>query len=88
MDIIEFKIPTKIIFGANSLDSLSEVIKKYGGRVIIATDGNSFNQIGLIDQIVNKLNDNFINSMVYDIRAVHSHNRKILRYLSRLQKLL
>lgn len=65
MDIIEFKIPTKIIFGANSLDSLSEVIKKYGGRVIIATDGNSFNQIGLIDQIVNKLNDNFINSMVY-----------------------
>ncbi len=65
MNTIEFKIPTKIIFGANSLDSLSDNIKKYGGRTIIVTDGNSFNQIGLIDQIVNKLNENFINAMVY-----------------------
>lgn len=65
MNIIEFKIPTKIIFGVNSLDSLSDNIKKYGGRAIVVTDGNSFNQIGLIDQIVNKLNENFINVMVY-----------------------
>ena len=62
MDIIEFKIPTKIIFGANSLDSLTDIIKKYGGRAIIVTDGSSFNQIGLIDRIVGKLNENFINT--------------------------
>lgn len=65
MNIIEFKIPTKITFGANSLDSLHDNIKKYGGRTVIVTDGNSFNQIGLIDKIVNKLNENFINAMVY-----------------------
>ena len=65
MDIIEFKIPTKIIFGANSLNALSGTIKQYGGRAIIVTDGSSFNQIGLVDQIVSKLKDDFINTIVY-----------------------
>lgn len=65
MNTIEFKIPTRIIFGANSLDSLPDAIKKYGGRAIIVTDGDSFNQIGIIDRITSKLNDNFINAMVY-----------------------
>ena len=72
MDIIEFKIPTKITFGANSLDSLTDIIKKYGGRAIIVTDGSSFNQVGLIDRIVGKLNENFINTMVYS--EVSSNN--------------
>ncbi len=65
MSVIEFKLPTKIIFGANSLDSLSKTIKQYGSRAVIVTDGGSFNQIGLIDQIVKKLNDDFINVIVY-----------------------
>ncbi|ASJ21181.1 iron-containing alcohol dehydrogenase [Brachyspira hampsonii] len=65
MAIIEFNIPTKITFGVDSLDCLSDTIKKYGGRTVLVTDGASFNQTGLIDQIVNKLNDNFINVMVY-----------------------
>ncbi|WP_300370430.1 iron-containing alcohol dehydrogenase [Brachyspira sp.] len=65
MAIIEFNIPTKITFGVDSLDCLSDTIKKYGGRTVLVTDGASFNQTGLIDQIVNKLNDKFINVMVY-----------------------
>lgn len=65
MAIIEFNIPTKITFGVDSLDCLPDAIKKYGGRTVLVTDGASFNQTGLIDQIVNKLNDNFINVMVY-----------------------
>ena len=65
MSVIEFKLPTKIIFGENSIDSLSQTIKQYGSRTVIVTDGGSFNQIGLIDQIVKKLNDEFINVMVY-----------------------
>ncbi|MDA0063616.1 iron-containing alcohol dehydrogenase [Brachyspira hyodysenteriae] len=65
MAIIEFNIPTKITFGVDSLDCLPDAIKKYGGRTVLVTDVASFNQTGLIDQIVNKLNDNFINVMVY-----------------------
>ncbi|MEI0558417.1 iron-containing alcohol dehydrogenase [Brachyspira intermedia] len=65
MAIIEFNIPTKITFGVDSLDCLADTIKKYGGRTVLVTDGASFNQTGLIDQIVNKLNDSFINVMVY-----------------------
>lgn len=65
MAIIEFNIPTKITFGVDSLDCLPDTIKKYGGRTVLVTDGASFNQTGLIDQIVNKLNDSFINVMVY-----------------------
>ncbi|WP_304332060.1 iron-containing alcohol dehydrogenase [Brachyspira innocens] len=65
MAIIEFNIPTKITFGIDSLDCLADTIKKYGGRTVLVTDGASFNQTGLIDQIVNKLNEKFINVMVY-----------------------
>ncbi|MEI0749568.1 iron-containing alcohol dehydrogenase [Brachyspira pulli] len=65
MAIIEFNIPTKITFGVDSLDCLADTIKKYGGRTVLVTDGASFNQTGLIDQVVNKLNDKFINVMVY-----------------------
>ena len=65
MAIIEFNIPTKITFGVDSLDCLAYTIKKYGGRTVLVTDGASFNQTGLIDQVVNKLNDKFINVMVY-----------------------
>ncbi len=55
MAIIEFNIPTKITLGVDSLDCLADTIKKYGGRTVLVTDGSSFNQTGLIDQIVNKL---------------------------------
>ena len=65
MAIIEFNIPTKITFGVDSRDCLAETVKKYGGRTVLVTDGGSFNQTGLVDQIINKLNDNFINVMVY-----------------------
>ncbi|WP_295158727.1 iron-containing alcohol dehydrogenase [uncultured Brachyspira sp.] len=65
MAIIEFNIPTKITFGVDSLECLADTIKKYGGRTVLVTDGTSFNQTGLIDQIVNKLNDKLINVMVY-----------------------
>ena len=58
MAIIEFKLPTKIKFGVDSIECLHDTIKQYGGRVVIVTDGNSFNQIGVIDKIVSKLEDN------------------------------
>lgn len=65
MAIIEFKLPTKIKFGVDSIECLHDTIKQYGGRVVIVTDGNSFNQIGVIDKIVSKLEDNLMNVMVY-----------------------
>ena len=65
MAIIEFKLPTRIKFGIDSIECLHDTIKQYGGRVVVVTDGNSFNQIGVIDRIVSKLEDNLMNVMVY-----------------------
>lgn len=65
MAIIELNIPTKITFGIDSLGFLADTIKNYGGRTVLVTDGSSFNQTGLIDQIVKNLEDKLINVMVY-----------------------
>lgn len=65
MAIIEFNIPSKITFGEDSLVQISNSVRKYGGRAVIITDGSSFNQTGLIEQITDNLHSNFINVMTY-----------------------
>lgn len=64
--IMEFNIPSKIIFGNDSLfTKLASVIKKYGGRAVLITDGKSFSNTGIVEEIVEYLNLNFINVIVY-----------------------
>lgn len=65
MAIIEFNIPNKITFGNDTIIQISNCVKKYGGRAVIVTNGESFNQTGIIEQITDNLHSNFINVMTY-----------------------
>lgn len=64
--IMEFNIPSKIVFGNDALFTrLASIVKKYGGRTVLITDGKSFSDTGIIEEIVEYLNSNFINVIVF-----------------------
>ncbi len=65
MSIVEFSIPSRIIFGSGSVSKLADIVGKYGGRTLIITDGKSFQQTGIIDKIISDLHDKFINAIVF-----------------------
>ena len=51
-----FQNTTKIYFGENQLSHLSEEIKNYGKKVLLAYGGGSIKKIGLYDKVLAELN--------------------------------
>ncbi len=49
--ITEFNLPTKIIAGLGSLNSLADTIRGFGDNVLLITGKNSARQSGLLDRI-------------------------------------
>ncbi len=50
-----FEVPTKILFGKNRIENLSDEILKYGDRVLLCYGGGSIKTFGLYDNVINKL---------------------------------
>ncbi len=51
MQNFELYLPTKMIFGANRLDSLPEELKKIGSKILITYGGGSIVKSGLLDKV-------------------------------------
>ncbi len=65
MAIVEFNIPSRVVFGAGSISELGGIVAKYGGRALIITDGKSFEQTGIINKIREDIQNSFVNVMTY-----------------------
>jgi alcohol dehydrogenase len=52
----EFQNPTKIIFGAGTFSRLGEVVRSYGQRALVVTDGGIVRTNGIFDRAVSSLN--------------------------------
>lgn len=55
-----YSIPTKIFFGKDKINVLTDEIKKYGSKVLLVYGGGSIKKAGLYDKIVEILNNNAI----------------------------
>ena len=53
----EFHNPTHLVFGADTLIRLGEVVKPYGQRALIVTGGGSVKRTGVFDRAVKSLAD-------------------------------
>ncbi len=52
-----YNLPTKIHFGTNATDAISEEIKNYGKRVLLCYGGGSIKKTGLYDKVVSQIKD-------------------------------
>ncbi|MEW6556939.1 MAG: iron-containing alcohol dehydrogenase [Elusimicrobiota bacterium] len=62
----KFFLPTKIIFGENAVSFLPEEIKKFGNKTFIVCGKKSIKQAGTLDRIKKLLNDEGIETIIYD----------------------
>ncbi len=46
-----YHVPTKVVFGADSLKQLPELTKEYGTRAIVVSGGSSAKKSGLLDRV-------------------------------------
>ena len=55
MNSFIYDVPTKIHFGKNALENLSEELKKYGKRVLLCYGGGSIKKTGLYDKVIEQI---------------------------------
>lgn len=63
---MEFSIPTKIVFGIDSLSKIGETTLNYGNRVLLVTSGQSMRRTGLLDKVQNDLERNGLKVLVFE----------------------
>lgn len=59
-------IPTKIYFGAGSLDNLKDIASGYGKKALLVTGRNSARKTGMLDRVVKLLKDGGVDCVVFD----------------------
>ena len=66
-------IPTKIFFGKGKEEKIGDIIKNFGySKVLIVIGRNSVIKSGLLDKVVNKLNQNGISFKILSSLSVSS----------------
>ncbi|KGP91697.1 butanol dehydrogenase [Pontibacillus chungwhensis BH030062] len=73
MEQFVFHNPTKLIFGKDQLEKLSEEIPSDAKNVLLVYGGGSIKKNGLYDQVVNKLND--MNVTITELAGVEPNPR-------------
>ncbi|MHA1344552.1 MAG: iron-containing alcohol dehydrogenase [Promethearchaeota archaeon] len=63
---IEYSIPTKIIFGAETVDRIGELVYEYTDKVFLITNGKVMRKIGLLDRITGILEKSSVEYILYD----------------------
>ena len=64
--IMTFHLPTKIIFGAESLKQLGAEAGKLGKKAMLVTGQSSLRRSGLLDKVVQDLKNNGMEVLVFD----------------------
>jgi len=57
MNNFEFRNPTKIVFGTDSMDKISSLIKPFGKKVLVTYGGGSIKTNGIYDKVMSQLKD-------------------------------
>ncbi|MGD9580953.1 MAG: iron-containing alcohol dehydrogenase [Vampirovibrionia bacterium] len=61
-----YYMPTKLHFGAGSINSIGKIAKQYGTKAIIVTGKSSSKKIGALDKVINSLKEENIESVVFN----------------------
>lgn len=61
-----YYLPVNLIFGRGKTDLLGETVLKYGKKALIVTGTGSTKKSGLLDRSITLLNDNNIETCIYD----------------------
>lgn len=69
----EYKNPTKIIFGKNSLGKIGKEILKYGTKVLLVTGSGSVKRTGLYNSVIDELKSNLI--QVFEVGGIQPNPR-------------
>lgn len=73
MNTFTFHNPTKLIFGKNTLSSLSKEVEQYGRNVLLVYGGGSIKRSGLYDEVMTELGK--INAVVTELAGVQPNPR-------------
>jgi alcohol dehydrogenase YqhD (iron-dependent ADH family) len=73
MNTFTFHNPTKLIFGKNTLSSLSKEVEQYGRNVLLVYGGGSIKRTGLYDEVMTELSK--INAVVTELSGVQPNPR-------------
>lgn len=73
MNTFTFHNPTKLIFGKNTLSSLSNEVEQYGRNVLLVYGGGSIKRTGLYDEVMTELGK--INAVVTELAGVQPNPR-------------
>ena len=73
MNTFNFHNPTKLIFGKNTLSSLSKEVEQYGRNVLLVYGGGSIKRTGLYDEVQAELSK--INAVVTELAGVQPNPR-------------
>jgi len=64
--VTAFYLPTKIIFGAGSLNQLGIEAKELGQRAMLVTGRSSMRRSGVLDRVIQILKDSGVDALVFD----------------------
>ena len=59
MQNFDYMTPTRLIFGANAIEKLHDVMASIGKRVLFTYGGGSIKKIGLYDKVIDILKEDF-----------------------------
>ncbi|KYG27912.1 iron-containing alcohol dehydrogenase [Priestia endophytica] len=73
MENFTYHNPTKLIFGKNQLNVLSEELKNYGKNILLVYGGGSIKRNGLYDKVISLLND--AEASIFELAGVEPNPR-------------
>ncbi|GGF32797.1 putative NADH-dependent butanol dehydrogenase 1 [Halobacillus andaensis] len=73
MDSFTFHNPTKLIFGKDQVQQLSEQLPKNTSKVLLVYGGGSIKKNGVYDQVIEQLNQ--VNAQVFELAGVEPNPR-------------
>lgn len=62
----QYNLPVNLIFGRGKVAKIGEISSAYGKRALVVTGTSSTKKSGLLDRVLNFLNDSGIESIVFD----------------------
>jgi len=66
MSKFQFGIPTRIHFGSGEIEKVGQLVSRFGKKPIVVTGKSSMKQTGILEKIVNNLEQQKIESVVFD----------------------
>ncbi len=73
MNAFELYNPTKLVFGADKVNQLGELVKPYGKRILLVYGGGSIKKSGLYDDVLFQLNG--IGATVHELSGIEPNPR-------------